>query len=144
MKKISLFLCAIVLVLFSGCDWFSKKEGSQKERVVINNEVVSITSEEHFKKEVLEHKKPVVVKFGTVWCGACETMKPIYKAASEKYKDKMKFVDVDADKLGGLVQEHNIQGYPTFIFFKEGKKVKIIPGEMKDDELEGYIEDILE
>jgi thioredoxin len=131
----------ISFIFLGGCTWFSNSEKSNIKQIEKMSFVIPITSMDHFKKEVIKSEKPVVVKFGTVWCGACQDLKPVYESLAQKYKDEMKFVDVDADSLRDLAGEYNIQGYPTIIFFKDGKKVKGV--EVEDDELEGYVKEVL-
>jgi thioredoxin 1 len=143
MKKKIILVASASLILLGGCEWFSKEERTKKEHVLNTNIVIPITSESHFNAEVIESEKPVVAKFGTVWCGACQVLKPVYKEAANEYKNRVKFVEIDADQLKNLVTEYNIQGYPTLLFFKNGKKVKEVVGSMKVDDLKAHVEEVL-
>ena len=140
MKKISILFLAVGLTIFTGCEWnplrwFSKKTCPLKKEVTIKDEnIILITKEEDYKKEIENNKEPVIAKFYTNWCGACIQMEPAYKKAANKFKGKIKFVKIDSGKLGPLSEGLNIQGVPTFIFFKDGKEVERHVGGMPEDE----------
>ena len=43
----------------------------------------------------------------------------------EKYKDIF-FLQIDVDKMSALADELDIQAMPTFMLFRDGKKVKMV------------------
>ena len=78
--------------------------------------------QENFQKEVLEHKGVVFVDFYADWCGPCKISGPIVEqlADDSKYKDKVKFVQVDVDMNQELAGKYNIFSIPTFLMFEDG------------------------
>ena len=60
-----------------------------------------------------------LVDFYAEWCGPCKMLAPVLESIS----DKINVVKVDIDKLPKLTEEYRIMSVPTFIFFKDGKKV---------------------
>lgn len=71
---------------------------------------------------ILNETKNVVVYISAKWCGPCKTFAPIMQKLSEedKYKD-VKFVKMDADECGALLQQHNSRSVPTILVVKDGK-----------------------
>ena len=83
--------------------------------------VIAVSSQ-NFQKEVLEHEGKVFVDFYADWCGPCRISAPIIEELSEEVKD-VKFVKVNVDQNQDLAQQYGIFSIPTFMIFKNGKKV---------------------
>ncbi len=94
-----------------------------------------ITTKEQFDKDVLQAKMPVIVDFSAEWCGACKASKPTFDAVANQLGSSHIFATIDIDKNEAVAKELEVQGIPTFIFFKEGKEVHRITGAItkKDD-----------
>jgi len=63
--------------------------------------------------------KLVVVDFSAEWCGPCKRIAPTYEKLSQTHSDVV-FIHVDIDELEGLPDGADVQGVPTFKFFKDG------------------------
>ncbi|GIW62746.1 MAG: thioredoxin [Patescibacteria group bacterium] len=100
---------------------------------------VSIATTESFKKEVLESELPVIVDFFADWCGPCKITAPIFEELAEELQNKLKFVKVNVDENQDLAQEYNIMSIPTFLIFKNGKKVAEFIGARDKN---GFLEEI--
>ncbi len=146
MKAHTLFFIFLGISLFSGCkifkNWFAKKASIIKEPT--NKNIIKITTPEHFEKEILNSKTPVIVKFETDWCGACKTMAPTYQKSADLFENKIKFSTIDAGKLQKIASQFEIKGVPTFLFFKDGKVVDKVVGGMLEDEFIQKINDFFE
>ena len=127
--KIIFPLFAILLFNGCGCDHPSKK-----------GNVVEITTRGEFD-EAIKCPKPVVAKLSAPWCGACKVMDPIFKDASDKYDD-VKFIHINVDNVGGVVEEFEVKGIPAFIYFKNGEQVKKIEGSMEQVDFEKTIDSL--
>ena len=145
MGKNIIFVAILTLTLFSGCkmfqNWFSKKNIIETQTAI---NVFEITSKEQFNDKIINSKIPTIVKFETIWCGACKQFTPTYNKASEQFKDQVQFNTVDADKLGDIANEYEIRGVPSFLLFKDGKLIEKIEGGMSESELIKKIETFLE
>lgn len=91
--------------------------------------VISVTNDT-FQKEVLDNAGIVFVDFFAEWCGPCKFTTPIIKelSADEKYKDKVKFVEIDVDQNQELSSQYSVFSIPTFIIFKNGKPANQLVG----------------
>jgi thioredoxin 1 len=68
-------------------------------------------------------EKPVVVKFGAPWCGACQEMEPILHHAAIQSAGKYIFAEVNIDEVKELATRFNIKGIPLTCLFYKGQEV---------------------
>jgi thioredoxin 1 len=68
--------------------------------------------------------KLVVVDFHATWCGPCKMIAPLIGEMAETMSD-VTFLKVDVDEAEDVSAEYNITAMPSFLFFKDGKKVEI-------------------
>ncbi|CAM6032085.1 unnamed protein product [Sphagnum compactum] len=88
--------------------------------------VEAVTSEESFD-QYLKTKPLVVVDFYATWCGPCRMVSPRIETISAS-NSSILFLKVDTDKLESLAGRYGISALPTFVFFKDGKKVDEVVG----------------
>jgi thioredoxin 1 len=97
-------------------------------------------------KEALE-KDIVVTDFFATWCGPCKVIAPKVEAyvffpilhpplvlthynrnrLAGEFPD-VHFTKVDVDETPDVAQEYGIRAMPTFLIFKNGKKIKEVVG----------------
>jgi protein disulfide isomerase len=73
---------------------------------------------------VISHSKYVLVKFYAPWCGHCQSMAPDYIKAADKLIEEgidVTLAEVDATQSSELAQKYNVEGYPTILWFVDGK-----------------------
>jgi thioredoxin 1 len=70
---------------------------------------------------------PLAIDFYATWCGPCRVISPKFEQWSEKYTS-ITFVKVDVDLSGEIAGYMQITAMPTFMFFKDGKKVEEVVG----------------
>lgn len=110
----------------------------------MNNNTIHITlTEVNFQSEVLESKKPVLVKFGASWLGTCDIMAPILEKLSIDFEGQIKIGVIDVDNNRKLVNEYGITHFPTFIFLKNGQAVDHIVGAAPITEFITILNDLL-
>jgi len=101
-------------------------------------------------------KDVCVVEIYADWCGYCKLAKPIYdevaKDVSKKYRDNVKLFKINGTgeqsksdeerkesemKLMELIKKNHedFEGFPTFYFFKNGKKIGKHSGEVTKEKL---------
>ena len=89
---------------------------------VVDETNVAVLSSETFKSTIAENEF-VLVEFFAPWCGHCKALKPEYAAAADILKDSNPNVivaKIDATANEKIAQKYEVQGYPTFKFFKNG------------------------
>lgn len=83
---------------------------------------------------------PIVIDFWATWCGPCMRLLPEMEKLAEKYKGKVMFYKVNADKEKDLCNHFGVQALPTLFFIPAGGKPIVEVGA----KLEKYIEIIEE
>eukprot|EP00736_Rhodelphis_marinus_P011027 Rmarinus@m.12944 len=71
--------------------------------------------------------KLVVVDFTATWCGPCQMISPKFEELSKQVPDAV-FLKVDVDDNEETASFYNITCMPTFLFFKDGKKIDDFSG----------------
>ena len=100
---------------------------------------------ETFEKEVVRSEVPVLVDFWGPQCAPCLALMPKVEGLAEKYAEKLKITKVDASKNRRLCLNLKVFGLPTFLFYKNGKEVDRLTGNiLKIEEIEEAVKKIIE
>jgi thioredoxin 1 len=92
-----------------------------------NSNIIDISDEEHFEKEVLKSQEPVIVDFYANWCGPCKKLGPLLEEACKNQKT-FKLAKVNTDDNQDLSNEYKVSGIPHVILFSQGKEVMQFTG----------------
>ncbi|ORY48954.1 thioredoxin-domain-containing protein [Rhizoclosmatium globosum] len=88
--------------------------------------VITITSVSEFNKHT-GGSKLAVVDFTATWCGPCKMVAPRFDALSSKFPNCV-FLKVDVDDQKDIAATHGVRAMPTFMLFKEGRKIEEVVG----------------
>ena len=86
-------------------------------------------------KEIIDSNNVVLVEFFASWCPHCQRMMPVVEEVKEKLGDRASVYQFDIDKYPRLTEENDVESYPTFIVYKNGREVWRQSGEMPGDDL---------
>jgi len=78
----------------------------------------------NFKNEISEGLK--LVDFYTTWCKFCKNQDVVLEDLSENAG--FWIGKLDCDKSPDIAKEHGVSGFPSFILFKNGKKIDQFAG----------------
>lgn len=84
--------------------------------------------------------KPIVIDFWATWCAPCMRLLPEMEKLAEKYKGRVIFYKVNADKEKDLCNHFGVRALPTLFFIPVGGKPIVEVGA----KLEKYVEIIEE
>ncbi|XP_022660754.1 thioredoxin-1-like [Varroa jacobsoni] len=99
--------------------------------------VHQVASHEEFVKLLATPDKVVFVDFHAKWCRPCKVIGPVFEKISSQYPDCL-FLKVDIDEVEEAAEEHLVQMVPTFMAFKNGKKIDGIVS-AKEEDLTAFI-----
>jgi thioredoxin 1 len=88
-----------------------------------------ISSPLHFRTLLNAHTY-LIADFYATWCPPCKQIAPIYNQLSSTHSSagKFAFVSINVDEQRELAAQHGVTAMPTFLLFKNGKKVEEIRG----------------
>ncbi len=79
-------------------------------------------------KELVQKKKPLIIKFTATWCGPCKRIAPAFNKLVEKVKHLVDVVIVDADEGADICSALKVRGYPTFVSYVNGEMAESMVG----------------
>ena len=97
--------------------------------------MIEVLGYDEVNKQIWENKdKPIVLYFGTSWCGPCKQLKDKINAEKESLKDLiLLYIDCDEQDNEDIVNDWDISSLPTQIFVTlQGENV------VKNSKIEGY------
>lgn len=83
-----------------------------------------------FEQEVLRCSQPVLLDFWGPRCGPCLALMPKVEALNERYGEKVKLAKIEAPRNRRLCLTLKVLSLPTFLFFKNGKEVGRLSGDV--------------
>lgn len=106
--------------------------------------VIELSGKQEYNEQVLESKMPVVVKFYTPTCPACQSVADIYHDLADKFNGSIKFIAIESSKNGDLSKAYNKHSkvpYFQFYDYENGKLSKTgeLVGAPKASQLESVI-----
>jgi thioredoxin 1 len=75
----------------------------------------------NFREEVLTSSIPVLVNFGAPWCGLCKAIEPTLIQFRDRWDDRIKLVNINADDNLTLASTYKLTSLPTLILFTNGR-----------------------
>jgi thioredoxin 1 len=92
-------------------------------------------AEEPSRDEVNRLTGPVVLEFGTAWCGYCRALEPELAALLDRYP-QVRHLRVEDGKGKPLGRSFKVKLWPTLVFLKDGEVIKQVsrpePGEVEE------------
>ncbi len=94
--------------------------------------------EVEFTKESLANiPGPVVIQFGTNWCGHCRRFAPVFEQLLEKYPD-VNPIWVEDGPGRPLGRAFKVKLWPTLVFLRDGDIVKQMSRPTETEAAEGF------
>lgn len=105
--------------------------------------MIDIHSKEALEAYVFSEKGLTVLDIWAAWCRPCQVMEPTLKKLEEMYNGRMKFFKLNSEELPELAQSFKVQGFPTFVIYRNGKELGRIIGYHAKDSFIKEIENFM-
>lgn len=106
-------------------------------------EAFNVQDTTDFKERVLESPTPVIVDFHASWCGPCKLLGPRLESIVASREGKVHLAKIDVDDNADLAMEYGVQSVPTVLGVKNGKILDKFIGLQDDDQLQTFVEKLL-
>jgi len=84
-------------------------------------EVAQISLEEYLAQ--IPKDKTVLVDFSAVWCPPCKKMAPVIDSLVKTNGAQFVLVKIDGGQQTSICKQLNVDAFPTFIVYKQGKEI---------------------
>jgi thioredoxin 1 len=98
-------------------------------------------TDQQFADEVLREPGTVLVDFYTPYCPPCRQAAPVLEALCVAGGPNFKVVKIDAHENARTAAAHDVLAVPTFILFRDGKKLGQITGFRSRSHIERWIDE---
>jgi len=86
-------------------------------------------------------KGDTFIKFYAPWCGHCQKLAPTWDELAKLFEkdEQVKVAKVDCTQHQSVCQEHEVKGYPTLHYFRDGRKLETYKGARTLAELKDFV-----
>lgn len=84
--------------------------------------------------------KPVLVDIGAEWCPPCKKMEPVIAQLKNEAAHKYQVVNIDGATQTDIQKQLNIEAFPVFIVYKNGKETWRKHGVVSIEELKSQLQ----
>ncbi|HAF61904.1 MAG TPA: hypothetical protein DCK95_06215 [Anaerolineaceae bacterium] len=96
-----------------------------------------------FQDYIKKTKQPIIIDVWAAWCKPCQVVKPILEKLAAEYKDRVTFLELDADDSPEVLKHYHIMGIPTVLVFRDGELFSRVTGVQNEENYRALFESAL-
>lgn len=94
-------------------------------------------------EQVAQSRGPLVIEFGTNWCGVCKAAQPTIQSAMERHSG-VEHAKVEDGKGRRLGRTFGVKLWPTMIFLRDGQEITRLVRPRNQEDIESALARIVE
>lgn len=107
------------------------------------NDIFHLPDAGSLTRLIKKEPKPILIMFYAPWCGFCKSLKPEYSAAATELKGHsvLAAIDVNRPENSMIRNQYNITGFPTLLYYQNGRLKFQYEGENNKNGLIHFMKD---
>lgn len=107
------------------------------------NDILHLPDAGSLTRLIKKEPKPILIMFYAPWCGFCKSLKPEYSAAATELKGHsvLAAIDVNRPENSMIRNQYNITGFPTLLYYQNGRLKFQYEGENNKNGLIHFMKD---
>ena len=89
---------------------------------------LSQVTDNNFDEQIINSDIPAMVDFWAEWCHPCKMVAPVIEELAQKYRGKIKIVQMNVAENRDTPARFGIRNIPTLMLFKGGEVAQTIIG----------------
>jgi len=94
--------------------------------------------------EIIKKCKVTIITFYSPTCPYCRAFEPIFRSVSRKFEGKAAFLRINVYRFPNIPRNLGIFSVPTTLFIVNEKIMRVVPGVIREEELEDLVTESLE
>jgi thioredoxin 1 len=94
----------------------------------VSTSAVSTVTDATFRRDVLEHDKPVLVDFWAQWCPPCHMISPMLAEIAHERAGELTVRKLNTDENPTVARDYQVMSLPTLMLFHHGRLIQTLVG----------------
>lgn len=94
-------------------------------------------------QEKIKDGEKIILKFGTVWCGPCKVLNPIFEKVARENTSDVQMYTMDVDQNREIAMKLGVRSVPTIKSFNLGEVFDVKVGLTNETQINNMLTDLI-
>ena len=94
-------------------------------------------------QEKIKNGEKVILKLGTVWCGPCKVLNPIFEKVARENTSDVQMYTMDVDQNREMAMTLGVRSVPTIKVINGGNVVNTKVGLIQEQEIKELVQELI-
>jgi len=94
-------------------------------------------------QEKIKNGEKIILKLGTVWCGPCKVLNPIFEKVARENTSDVQMYTMDVDQNRELAMTLGVRSVPTIKVINNGNVVNTKVGLIQEQQIKELIQELI-